>query len=72
MKDEMMLVGVTLARRYTRKQKGIFLAEVCRQCREVGWKTEFQLDGRRNFKPGIPACCMYAIWSSAIWRMRRR
>ena len=42
MKDEMMLVGVTLARRYTRKQKEIFLAEVCRQCREAGWKTEFQ------------------------------
>lgn len=42
MKDEMMLVGVTLARRYTRKQKEIFLAEVCRQCRETGWKTEFQ------------------------------
>lgn len=32
MKDEMMLVGVTLARRYTRKQKEIFLAEVCPQC----------------------------------------
>ena len=42
MKDEMMLVGVTLARRYTRKQKEIFLAEVCRQCCEAGWKTEFQ------------------------------
>lgn len=52
MKDEMMLVGVTLARRYTRKQKEIFLAEVCRQCREAGWKT-----GISN--PAFPhAACM--------------
>ena len=42
MKEEMMLAGVTLARRYTRKQKEVFLAEVCRQCRQRGWKTEFQ------------------------------
>ena len=64
MKDEMMLVGVTLARRYTRKQKEIFLAECA--------GSAVKLDGRQNFKPGIPVCCMYAIWSSAIWRMRRR
>lgn len=42
MKEEMMLAGVTLARRYTRKQKEVFLAEVCQQCRQGGWKTEFQ------------------------------
>lgn len=47
MKDEMMLVGVTLARRYTRKQKEVFLAEMCRQCRQAGWKTEFQTQHSR-------------------------
>lgn len=48
MKEEMMLAGVTLARRYTRKQKEVFLAEVCRQCRQRGWKTEFQTRHSRH------------------------
>ena len=41
MKDKMMFYGVTLGRRYSRKQKEIFLNEVIRKCQELNIKTEF-------------------------------
>ena len=41
MKDKMMFYGVTLGKRYTRRQKEVFLNEVIKKCQESGIKTDF-------------------------------